>query len=219
MRAALSSKISFIVLCVLILAVSCSQAAPRISLVQLRLVYRGNSTANYETLSCFAMVSDPDGFADLGELHIIHDKDFLYWTLTEDDWLLAKEGEQDWIGTHSIRMPRDEFIPRGLYRILLIDKAGERFEQLAQLDVPLAMERPFPTLKIEDGRYTIQSEYPTNTVLAYNEKGDQIKSVTIQRKEGRLGELNLGRDARSLALWSVDTGTDTAAFTERIVLP
>lgn len=203
----------------LALAGACSQAVPIINTATLRVVYRELDDTLRETLSVQVLASDEDGFADLDELYLIHDASQLYWKLTAEDWLYIEESNQDWIGSNFLRMPDGQIFPRGLYRVLLIDKAGDRVERELALDADIAPRRSFPRLALSGSAYEVFSEYPRNSLACYNESGALIKMINLIKKQGSIDELRLGVEVRSVALWSEDESGQVAAFTLRMPVP
>lgn len=196
-------------------SVSCSQSAPRIDSASLRLTYRQGGV---ERLTFFVLAADEDGTLDLEELHLLNDRAQLYWTLTSKDWIVAERLGETWIGTHAIEMSDRGKFPRGPYRIVLVDKGGDRAERMISLDPPIVPERAFPTLSAEGGLYRIFSTYPVNSIVAYDEAGVSVKTVVLKAREGRMADLELGPAARSIALWAEDDESGVAALTDSMSL-
>lgn len=196
-------------------AVSCSQAAPRIDSASLRLTYRQGGA---ERLSFFVLADDDDGTLDLDELHLLHDRAQLYWTLSSKDWIIVERVGETWIGTHSIAMDGDGKFPRGSYRVVLTDKGGDRAERSISFSPPLAPQRAFPAINAGGGRYRIRSAYPKNTIVAYDGSGAPVKTAAVKAGEGRIADLELGQAAESIALWAEDDESGVAAMTEPVSL-
>jgi hypothetical protein len=215
-----SFRLRFCVLALLaVLALdSCSQAAPRLVAVSLRLVYYRTGAAVSERLSCFVLADDDDGEADLEELRIINDRAQLYWTLKSSDWLSVVKTGQTWFGSHAISMPEGMRFPRGTYRIVLVDKGGERNERTVAFEAPIVSERPFPTLSIEDGSYIVTSNYPKNLLVTYGASGAILRSLELTARSGKIADLSLGPNVHSIALWAEDEGSSVAAFTQSVTI-
>lgn len=190
---------------------ACSQSAPRLDSVSLRLTYRSGGV---ERLSFFALASDDDGILDLEELHLLHDRSQLYWSLSASDWLRAERTGETWIGSHSIAMPDDAPFPRGSYRAVLVDKGGSRAERSVGFDPPAAAARAFPSLSIAAGRYRIASAYPKNSIVAYDASMAVAKTVVPKASEGPISELGLASTARFIALWAEDDERMVGALTD-----
>ncbi len=193
--------------------ISCSQSAPRIDSVSLRLTYRADGA---ERLSFFALAADDDGLLDLEELHLLNDRAQLYWTLRSDDWLEVDRSGETWVGSHSIAMPDDAGFPRGIYRAVLVDKGGSRAERTVSFEAPAKSARPFPLLSIASGRYRAVSAYPSNTIVAYDQTGSRVKTVALKRLEGPLTDLALPGAAASIALWAEDGESGVGAITDAV---
>lgn len=199
---------------------SCSQAAPRLDSVSLRLVYRagGGGTGVVERLSFFALVSDEDGILDLDALHLLNDSSQLYWSLSAKDWLKVEKSGETWIGSHSLSMNDGVPFPRGVYRAVLVDKGGERAERTVSFSPPAEPARRYPSFSAAKGRYRVVSEYPKNSVVAYDASGAIARTVALKNKEGALSELDLGPAVQSLAVWAEDEESRTAALTDPLSL-
>jgi hypothetical protein len=208
----------FVPLAVAALA-SCSQAAPRLVAVSFKLIYRQSGPSYVERLSCFAFAEDEDGDADLEELRIVNDRAQLYWQLTSQDWISVVKTGQTWFGSHTLSMPDGGKIPRGVYRIVLLDKGGERDERTMSFEAPLASERPFPSLSFIEGRFAVSSAYPKNLLVVYGASGTVLRSVELSAKSGAIADLSLGQTARSAALWAEDEAGSVAVLTDPVPLP
>jgi hypothetical protein len=200
-------------------ASSCSQSAPRISSLSVRLVYRWVDGRAAERLSLFVYGADEDGDADLEELHLLNDEAQLHWSMASGDWISAERSGDAWIGAHALAMPGGDQFPRGVYRVVLVDKGGQRAERVFSLDQDLAPGRPFPTLSFAEGRYRVASSYPKNSLVVYDAAGAGIRTVLLKTAEGAVSDLGLPTGARSAALWAEDEGNLTAALTEPAALP
>ncbi len=197
---------------------SCSQTAPRLVAVSLKLVYRQSGASYVERLSCFAFAEDEDGEADLEELRIVNDRSQLYWKVTSQDWVSLVKTGQTWIGSHSLSMPEGGTIPRGTYRIVLLDKGGERDERAVSFEAPLASARPFPSLSFSGGAYAVSSSYPKNLLVVYDASGTVLRNIDLSVKTGKVADLSLGQSARSAALWAEDEASSVAVLTDPIPL-
>lgn len=200
-------------LCLPILFGGCSQSEPRIQAATLRLVYGGAGEGPEERFTFMVAPEDDDGIEDLAELHLVHDREQLYWTLEEGDWIRAEQGGRTWIGSHGIAMPDGAALPRGGYRAVLVDKSGARTERILGFDAPVQPRYPFPSLSIEGERYRVSSEYPKNLLVLYDVQGGRLRTVNLAEKSGTLQQLNLPQAARSAALWAEDDERQVAAFT------
>lgn len=212
-----SALVSLVLLAV-ISSFSCSQAAPKLLAVSLKLVYRQSGSAIVERLSCFALAEDEDGFADIEELRLVNDRAQLYWTLTSSDWLSVVKTGDTWVGSHSISMPEGMRFPRGQYRVVLVDKGGEKAERTVSFDAPVVSARSFPNLSIAGGSYSVSSSYPKNLLVVYGASGALLRSVELPARSGKIAELGLGPNARSVALWAEDEESSIAAFTEAVTI-
>ncbi|MDR0587088.1 MAG: hypothetical protein LBG26_07605 [Treponema sp.] len=196
--------------------VSCSQSEPEIKYGSLELVYYENGGNPVERFSFFVLPSDGDGIEDLEELRLYHDWEGLSWRLTSDDWIRQSVNGQIWIGSRAIAMEDGSSLPRGQYRAVLTDKGGEKAEKLLAFDA--SETRPFPAFSITGGRYWIESAYPRQDLVVYDDEGSYLISVDPPSPEGEISALGLPSQARSVALWARDPEQSVSAFTDVVPL-
>jgi hypothetical protein len=192
--------------------VSCSQSEPEIKYGSLELVYYENGGNTVERFSFFVLPADDDGIEDLEELWLYHDWEGLSWRLTGDDWVRQPANGQIWIGSRAIAMEDGSSLPRGQYRAVLVDKGGEKTEKLLAFDA--SEKRPFPSFSVTGDFYRIESAYPRQTLVVYDNEGSYLISVDPPSPEGELSALGLPSQARSLALWAYDPAQSVSAFTD-----
>jgi hypothetical protein len=111
-------------------------------------------------------------------------------------------------------MTGDEILPRGQYRAVLVNKGGEQSERLFGFDAPEEPRFPFPFIAIIDGGYRIDSNYPVNRFICYDEQGNMINTVTLDAVEGRISDLGLVSEVRAVALWAEDPVYYTSVLTD-----
>ncbi len=146
----------FSVLSVFLLLLSCQGKPPVISGVEWSLFQIKNTADGSfkEQLSVFVRAEDPDGGEDIEDLYLSSTGSRLYWHLTGETWEKRSRGNELWIGSTSITSPAG--IPRGEYRVELIDRGGERTTDSIYIDLPdfnpdeyTAKQRNVPELEIE----------------------------------------------------------------------
>ncbi|MDR0316794.1 MAG: hypothetical protein LBH97_07845 [Treponema sp.] len=193
--------------------ISCTRTEPKISYGFIALTYYQDRVRPQERFSFFILPEDEDGIENLDELYLYHDREQFRWLLTSADWVTYTHDGNTWIGSRSIAMDEGASLPRGQFRAVLVNKGGERSERTFTFDAPEEPRFPFPTLEIGGGNYTVDSAYPENRLVCYNEQGNHISTITLSRLSGTVGELNLPSNARTVALWAEDAGYFTSAFT------
>jgi len=207
-------KIPYILLLLpLLLAVSCSRTEPKISFGFIELVYYQDEEKPLERFSFFIIPEDDDGIENLEDLYLYHDRDQLRWHIKSDDWISYTHEGKTWIGSRSLSIGEDEILPRGQFRAVLVTKGGEKSERNFTFDAPEDPRFPFPTLKISGGRYTVESAYPSNRLLCYDEQGNHIFSVNLTSLNGSINDLGIPSQARTAALWAEDAQYFTSAIT------
>ena len=123
---------------VVVLVGGCSAAPPQLVRVEARLehVHDLDRGVWYEQVVLFALVRDEDGFADIEQLFLLNDEHQLYWRLDGEGWTHERRAGEDWIGLAGLVMADDEDFPRGLYRVVVLDAAGQQDEQRVLIDSP-----------------------------------------------------------------------------------
>ncbi len=199
--------------CILLFFLSCSQNNPNINEGYIGLCYYDNSGNIEERYYLFVVPSDDDGLEDIDELNIFHKKEGLRWRLSSADWLSVDADGKTWIGTRSLSMQNGEELPRGVFTAETVDKAGMTGRIELTFDVR-EVPHPFPVFSIEDGTYTIISEYPVHHFICYSGNGAFIQTVRLESLNGELSALSLPRETRSLALWAESPEIFVSALTE-----
>jgi hypothetical protein len=203
-------------LCVLPLFFSCSQAEPRILYGFIELVYYPGSAGPEERYSFFILPEDDDGVENLSELYLYHDREGLRWLITPEDWIEYEEAGRIWVGTRSIAMTDGFSLPRGQYRAVLVNRGGESTERSFTYDGPEVSPYSFPTLSIENGYYSITSQYPANYFICYDLQGRAVQTLTVTGLTGSFWALNPQSTVRTIALWAEDPEYHISAITEAV---
>ena len=192
-------------------SVSCTNSKPEITFGFLQLVLYQTEEGPREQFSFFIIPEDEDGLENLDELYLYHDREQLRWQIKSDEWVTYTQGERTWIGTRSIAVTDGGGLPRGLYRAVLVNKGGESAERTFTFDG--AVRYPFPELVIEDGKYTVKSNWPVNRLVCYDRSGNYLTTVKLSSLTGEVSDLNISTNARTAALWAEDEDNNTSAFT------
>ena len=195
---------------------SCSRAEPRILYGFMELVYYPGKEKPEERYSFFVLSEDDDGVENLSELYLYHDREGLRWRISSDDWVRHEEDGKTWIGSRHIAMFANAPLPRGQYRAVLVNKGGERTERNFTFDGPEDSPYPFPFFSVRDGTYRIDSRYPVNHLICYDQQGKAIETRTLTEIEGSIRALRLSNNIVSAALWAEDTVYQISALTEAV---
>ncbi len=168
----------FILALSLVFTVSCSEEPPEIFQVFWQLNIMSDKVLNdtYEQLTLFLHVDDKDGIDDVESIYIIKDEEELFWKINHENWIKSEKTDETWLGSNKIIMPDYSPFPRGDYRLLLIDKAGERDEK--EFYISKGSIKPpidFPKAVIEDKIITIKSPYKENTLWIYSENDELLE--------------------------------------------
>jgi len=206
-------RITVTLLLLAILLAACSKSEPVITFGFIELIYYQDAEKPMERFSFFIIPEDEDGIENLEELFLYHDRAQLRWHITSEDWVSYEHEGKTWIGTRSIAIGEDERLPRGQFRAVLVNKGGEQSERNFAFDAPEEPRFPFPTLQISGGRYTVDSQYPTNRLLCYDEKGNYVHTANLTSLSGSVADLGIPSHARTTALWAEDAQYFTSAYT------
>jgi hypothetical protein len=191
-RGALAA-ILFAALPFLALLASCGGKPPEVAAVEWRLELRPSKEGAYESLSAFASIKDEDGIEDLDTLWVLHDGSALAWPLTNSDWTRRAEGADTWIGASGLARNDYGPMPRGEYRLVAIDAAGERVEKAFRV------EGSFPGIAapevfFEGGKLRAASAWPETLILAFDGAGGLLASAAYAGSAEGLPEL-FGQEA------------------------
>jgi len=205
----------FLTVFITVFSVSCSRSEPVITFGFIKLVLYPGENEPQETFSFFIIPEDNDGFENLDELFLYHDKEQLRWHIRNDEWIRHTADGKDWIGSRSITLEEGS-LPRGVFRAVLVNKGGESSERSFTYDgIP---RYPFPELHIENGVYIINSHWPINRLVCYDSAGNYTNTVNLSDKTGSVSQLRLPSSARMAALWAEDEANFCSAFTDVVPL-
>jgi len=195
---------------------SCSKAEPEILYGFINLVYYMGREKTEERYSFFILPEDDDGIDNLSELYLYNDREGLRWLFTSDDWIKYEEDGKAWIGSRSIAMFGDASLPRGQYRAVLFNKGGESKERKFTYDGPETPPYPFPSLSFSEGLYHIDSRYPVNRVIGYDQQGKISQVIDVRELSGSLRDLRVTGAVRTIALWAEEPEYHLSILTEAI---
>jgi hypothetical protein len=216
MKRTLNVLLKILIAGLLLAFFSCSRNEPRIIYSYLGKVYYADSPAPEKRYSFFVLCEEDDGAENLSELRLYNDREGLRWVLTPEDWVQHTEDGQLWIGSRHIVMYADSPLPRGQYRVVLINRGGERTERTFAVDIPDDSPHPFPTFRVSAGEYHLESRYPINRLLCYDESGNLVQIVALSASEGAVGSIGLSSQIIAASLWAEDTEYQISAFTDAV---
>jgi len=195
---------------------SCSKAEPEILYGFINLVYYMGREKTEERYSFFILPEDDDGIDNLSELYLYNDREGLRWLFTSDDWVKHEEDGKTWIGSRNIAMFGDASLPRGQYRAVLFNKGGESKERKFTYDGPETAPYPFPSLSYSEGLYQIDSQYPVNRIIGYDQQGKIAQVIDAIELRGNLRDLRFTGTVRTIALWAEEPEYRISVLTEAI---
>ncbi|RLD28483.1 MAG: hypothetical protein DRI73_11540 [Bacteroidetes bacterium] len=182
---------------------SCSGAAPEIGQIvwQINFLKSPEKTEILPTLSLFILVEDEDGITDIESLYIIHDESELFWKLNSETWITKVISGKNWVGSNKISMNDHSSLPSGKYRIMVIDKAGDRDSltiNIASGMLELPDVYSFPELIIGSD-IIIDSGFSDNTLRVYDEPMELLKNLKIE--SGTINRSIIMKDTNNKAHW------------------
>jgi hypothetical protein len=163
-----------------------------------------------EYFSFFIMPEDEDGIDNLDVIYLYHDREQLRWQIKSDEWYRYTYDEKEWIGTRSFTV-KEGSLPRGLFRAVLVNKGGESTERSFTYDGNVRYS--FPELEISSGIYNVNSQWPVNRFVCYDNSGNYIDTIILTSLTGNILQLRLPTNTRTIALWAEDEANFCSAFT------
>jgi len=199
----LVKRIKLITFLSLFFLISCSGSAPEIGQIvwQVNFIKTPEKTEILPTLSLFVLVEDEDGITDIDSIYLIHDKSELFWKLKSDTWTNKVLSGKNWVGSNRISMNDSSILPSGKYRLLVIDKAGDRDSlsiNIAASMLELPSVNSFPELIIASD-IKIDSGYSNNTLRVYDEQMELLKNLKIE--SGIINKSIIMNDTKNKAHW------------------
>jgi hypothetical protein len=218
MRPASSFAVALFALTVSALS-SCGGKLPSVAAVEWRIESRPlDKGRSYESLSAFGSIKDEDGIENIEELWIVKDDDSLAWKLTNSNWIKNAEGGDNWIGGSSLALPELGPLPRGAYRMVAIDAAGQR----AELGFDLVGEFPargLPSVSLAKDSIAVDSAWPETLLLAFDAAGAFLSSVAAPKGrvtlEDALG-LEIASRTALVGAYGYDPATRMGSFSARV---
>jgi len=156
-------------------------------------------------------------------MYLVHDDSELYWHLNADNWVFKEEGGSYWVGANGLEGP-EASLPRGTYRMLVVDKAGERAERTFTVNAPDTSLYKLPSVSVSGTDSAVcSSSYKTNTVFFFDAGNNVVKTVAVTPGTRKLDALWGSGDWRTkayyIALYSFDIPSETGFFSWKIKLP
>lgn len=199
-------------------ATACGNKLPEITTVEWRLETRplaGGSA--YESLTAFASINDEDGIDNVSEIWILDDDSAYAWKLSNADWIKATEGADNWIGASALATPELGSMPRGTYRFVVIDGAGQRVEKDFTVSGSFP-DRKAPRVSYSGAKLAIASTWPETLALAFDGTGALIATPAATADAGTLADAfgaEIAARTAQVAAYGYDPSLKMGAFSER----
>ncbi|MFH2113348.1 MAG: hypothetical protein ABIJ86_02425, partial [Spirochaetota bacterium] len=175
-----------------------------------------------ERLSFFASIRDQDGVGDIDYLYVMHDESELFWTLTVDNWIQKDEGDSVWLGSNGLEPGDVGLMPRGRYRAVVVDKAGERDERIFNLSAPVSKDYALPAIRLVGNQLTLDSPYQVNNLFFLDPADNPVKTVGINPGTSTLdtlwGDSSWRTAAYTIRAYGFDLKAETGFFSWKIRL-
>ena len=202
-----------------LLGSSCSGHAPELVSLEYRLNLRPadpRGASASEQLSIFAAVRDEDGVKDLAALHVLHDGRETYWTLTPETWTRNDRGKETWVGGTGLSPVDARALPRGLYRVVLEDLAGDSDETTFSIGDGIEKGAAFPVLRRTGDSVSVTSKYPRTELLFLDAAGALLRAVEAPRQPETLDRLYASpgwrQEAETLVAYGYDAERNLGVF-------
>ncbi len=202
-----------------LLASACSGHAPELAALEYRLALRPadpRGTRMTEQLSVFAAVRDEDGYKDLAALHVLHDGEEFVWTLTPETWTRNDRNKETWVGGTGLSAPDHRALPRGMYRVVLEDLAGESDEGTFFLGTGIETGAESPVLRRTGDSVVVTSKYGRTELLFLDASGVLLRAVDAPRQPETLDRLygspGWRQDASNLVAYAYDGERNLGVF-------
>jgi hypothetical protein len=113
-------------------------------------------------------------------------------------------------------------MPRGRYRIVVVDKAGERAERSFILSAPDTQDYVLPLIRLAGNQLTLESPYPVNTLFFLDPAENPVKTVSINSGTSSIDSLwgspSWRNAAHTLRAYGFDPKAETGFFSWNIQL-
>jgi hypothetical protein len=187
----------------LLALISCSSSVPEIGQIvwQVNFLQKAVHSSVRQNLSFFILIEDEDGITDIDYIYLIHDESELFWKLDPSNWTQKILSGKSWIGSNTIIMNDRSGLPHGKYRVMVIDKAGERDSReiyLSTKQLDFDSKKIFPELIIGTD-IIINSLYSENTLWIYDETMEILKNLKIE--SGKISRSIINNDTSGKAYW------------------
>ncbi len=196
--------------------VSCTGEAPEIRQVfwQLNITQDPSTDVEYEALSVFVNVADADGVEDVDLLYILQDRHELLWEMTAGGWERFENGEELWIGSNSIQMSEGAPFPRDLYRIIVIDRSGERsrdefYINSNEIDAAHAI---FPRATLQSDTIVVEGKFAEVTFWFYDDGHNLVKIFTSSEMKLPLSSALNTREAETARYFHVNAVDEEGGY-------
>ena len=202
---------SMLVAAAAVLLGGCSGEQPRIFQQHWRLdvVAQPDGDNQFERLTLFVQADDADGMEDLAALTVTHPQQELRWSLDAKQWSRVELKGESWFGGR-LRAPGNApeggTLPRGRYRVVLEDRAGEHAEDTIFIEPAIIgltkgplREKMLPSPPAEAGG-EVYYPFEEGQLKLLNEEGEAMRVVAPEDADTSITRPT----ADSLAKWSAE---------------
>jgi len=161
-----------------LLLTACSGSPPGIVNTDWRVVYARDLVRGtvWQELNFFVQVDDEDGEEDLAEIYLIRDDLGWSWKLDPETWQTYSRDGEFWVGSNGLCLSGGDSLPGGDYRLLVIDRSGQRNELTVTVRQPgVDMNTlAFPGIALSGEYIRIESDREPLVLWFYNDMGDLV---------------------------------------------
>ena len=209
----------------LVLLASCAPEPPRIIDIASERIWLEDLGRDevYPVLSIFAFIEDPDGVEDVQEMILVHDESGYLWQISGTGMEERNVRDERRLGS-SLLVAGAEGFPEGLYRLIVVDRAGLDVEtQLALGEWGEApTEDRFADMSIRGGVLSLRAGSEVDpddtsveaTVRFVDASGGVREELVLGSGEYQLSQLvpRLMSDLEDLRAWVIVSSDDNRVF-------
>lgn len=157
---------------------SCTGSPPGIINTDWMVVYTDDQAlgAVYQELNFYVQVQDSDGVNDLTEIYLIRDELNWSWKIDSSNWVSYDQDGEHWVGANGLTLGRGGNLPEGEYRLLVIDRSGQRDELTITIRQPDSdyANLNYPQITKEGDTLEIKSDVSPVVLWFYNSQAELV---------------------------------------------
>ncbi len=157
---------------------------------------------DYQELDFFVQLRDDDGETDIAEIYLMREDLSWSWRIDETNWVSNSRDGEFWLGANGLTLGNEEPLPSGEYKLLVIDRSGQRDELTVSIRQPNAdMEKlDFPRISRNKEFLKIDSEVSPLVLWFYDSQAEVVSEKYIEPGSYLLADL-LSNEEKQRVTW------------------